>query len=259
MRRKNKSKAWLYVIPVSVLIALLVISSAFALRVYLAQRREQNNLARLREEFQTEETSENETSVFVNRYESVMEQNGDFACWLSIPDTSIDYPVMKSSESDPEYYLRRGFDKEYSFAGSLFIGGGCNLDSDSFIIYGHNMDTDTMFGELDRYADPDYALTHRFINIGTPTEDRVYRVYAAFQTRIYGADENVFKYYEQIGALDAPAYRDTVAQIRAMSMIDLTDAPQYPAQLLFLSTCSYHTKNGRFVVAAYRIPADETT
>ncbi len=30
------------------------------------------------------------------------------------------------------------------------------------------------------------------------------------------------------------------------------------AQLLFLSTCSYHTKNGRFVVAAYRTYADET-
>jgi hypothetical protein len=55
-----------------------------------------------------------------------------------------------------------------------------------------------------------------------------------------------------------PTYRDTVAQVRSMSMIDLADAPQYPAQLLFLSTCSYHTKNGRFVVAAYRTYADET-
>jgi sortase B len=258
MRRK-KAKAWLYVIPVSILVAVLVISSGFALRVYLAERRDQNSLARLREEIKTEKPPENETTTFVNRYESVMEQNADFACWLNIPDTSIDYPVMKTSEDDPEFYLRRGFDKEYSFAGTLFIGGGCNLDSDSFIIYGHNMDTDTMFGELDRYADPDYALKHRFINIGTPTEDRVYRVYAAFQTRIYSADENVFKYYEQIGALDEPAYRDTVAQIRSMSMFDLADAPQYPAQLLFLSTCSYHTKNGRFVVAAYRTYADEKT
>ena len=256
MQRKNKRNAWFYLIPASILIAALVFSSARALLVYLPQRRDQNNLDRLRQEIQTGDPAES-TTACVNRYESVMAQNGDFACWLKIPDSSIDYPVMKSSEDDPEFYLRRSFEKEYSFAGCLFIGGGCNLDSDSFIIYGHNMDTDTMFGELDRYADPDYALKHRLIQIGTPTEDRTYRVFAAFQSRIYSADENVFKYYEQIGSLDELTYRDTVTQIRSMSMIDLADAPQYPAQLLFLSTCSYHTKNGRFVVAAYRTDTDD--
>lgn len=255
MRRKKKF-AWFYVIPAAILIALFVFSSIRALRVYLPQRQEQNEFDRLREEIPSEEP-EKSTSSFVNRYASVMEENGDFACWLKIPDSVIDYPVMKTSEDDPEFYLRRGFDKEYSFAGCLFIGGGCNLDSDAFIIYGHNMDTATMFGELDLYADPDYALQHRTIHIGTPTEDRIYRVYAAFQTRIYAPEDNVFKYYERLGALEEPLYRDTVAEVRSMSMIDLADAPQYPAQLLFLSTCSYHTQDGRFVVAAYRADAGE--
>ena len=258
MRRKKRNTGWLYLIPVTVLIALLVVSSYRALRVYLPQWREQRDFAELREALPTEapeepENPEETSTTFVNRYKSVMEKNGDFACWLKIPDTAIDYPVMKTSEDDPEFYLRRGFDKKYSFAGCLFIGGGCNLDSDSFIIYGHNMDTDSMFGELDRYADPDYALKHRLIRIGTPTENRRYRVFAAFQTKIYDESANVFKYYERIGALDELTYLDTVSNIRTMSMIDLADAPQYPAQLLFLSTCSYHTKNGRFVVAAYRV------
>ena len=261
MRRKKKI-AWSYVIPAAILIAVLVFSSILALRIYLPQRREQQVFERLKQEIASDpaptEAEQAETTAFVNRYEDVMAQNGDFACWLQIPDSVIDYPVMKTSEDDPEFYLRRGFDKTYSFAGCLFIGGGCNLDSDSFIIYGHNMDTATMFGELDLYADPDYALQHPLIHIGTPTEDRVYRVYAAFQTRIYAPEDNVFKYYQRIGSLDAPTYLDTVKQVRSMSMIDLADAPQYPAQLLFLSTCSYHTKNGRFVVAAYRADADET-
>ena len=258
MHRKKKSIAWLYLLPVTVLIALLVFSSYRALRVYLPQWREQRGFAELREALPTEppeasEASEEISTTFVNRYKSVMEKNGDFACWLKIPDTAIDYPVMKTSEDDPEYYLRRDFNKKYSIAGCLFIGGGCNLDSDSFVIYGHNMDTDSMFGALDRYADPDYALEHRLIRIGTPTENRRYRVFAAFQTKIYDENANVFKYYERIGSLDEPTYLDTVSNIRTMSMIDLADAPQYPAQLLFLSTCSYHTKDGRFVVAAYRV------
>ena len=251
MRWKKKSYSRLYLIPVAVLIVVLVASSVNALQIYLPQRQEQNNFARLREEIPSEDPSERSTS-FVNRYESVMARNGDFACWLTIPDAVVDYPVMKSSEEDPEFYLRRGFDKKYSSAGCLFIGGGCNLDSDSFIIYGHNMDADTMFGELDLYMDTNYAMKHRLIRIGTPTEDRVYRVFAAFQTRIFDPEDDVFKYYEQIGSLDETAYRETVEQVGALSMIHLADAPQYPAQLLFLSTCSYHTKDGRFVVAAYR-------
>ena len=251
MRRNKKSYSWLYLIPVAVLIVVLVASSVNALQIYLPQRREQNNFARLREEIPSEDPSESSPS-FVNRYESVIARNRDFACWLTIPDAVVDYPVMKSSEEDPEFYLRRGFDKKYSSAGCLFIGGGCNLDSDSFIIYGHNMDADTMFGELDLYMDTNYAMKHRLIRIGTPTEDRVYRVFAAFQTRIFDPEDDVFKYYEQIGSLDETAYRETVEQVGALSMIHLADAPQYPAQLLFLSTCSYHTKDGRFVVAAYR-------
>ncbi len=255
MHHKKKRIAWLYVIPVIALVAVFVVSSYCALRIYLPQRKEQNSFAELREELPSDAQDEQEevSTTFVNRYKSVMEKNGDFACWLKIPDTAIDYPVMKTSEDDPEFYLRRGFDKKYSFAGCLFIGGGCNLDSDSFIIYGHNMDTDSMFGELDRYVDPDYAVLHRLIKIGTPTENRRYRVFAAFQTKIYDESANVFKYYERLGSLDQQTYLDTVEHIRGMSIYDLSDAPQYPAQLLFLSTCSYHTKDGRFVVAAYRV------
>ena len=255
MRLTKKNSALFYLIPVTLLTATLLFCSIHALRIYLPQRRDENSMASLRQEIVTESGTDR-SHPYVNPYKAVMAQNGDFACWLKIPDSIIDYPVMKTSENDPEYYLRRGFDKKYSYAGCLFIGGGCNLDSDSFIIYGHNLDADIMFGELDLYADPSYALKHRQIQIGTPTEARTYRVFAAFQTRVSDKDDGSFKYYEQIGSLDEPTYRDTVAQIRALSLIDLADAPQYPAQLLLLSTCSYHTKNGRFVVAAYRVNKD---
>ncbi len=256
MRPKKKRYALFYLIPVAVLTAVLVFALVRAVRIYLPQRQEQNEFVSLKQAIPAEDPGVS-TTAFVNRYEAVMAQNSDFACWLTIPDSVVDYPVMKTSEDDPEFYLRRGFDKQYSHAGCLFIGGGCNLDSDSFIIYGHNMETEIMFGELDLYSDPDYAAEHRLIRIGTPTEDRVYRVYAAFQTRIYDRDDDVFKYYERIGSLDEQTYRDTVEKVRSMSLIDLADAPQYPAQLLFLSTCSYHTKNGRFVVAAYRTQVDD--
>ena len=186
-------------------------------------------------------------------YEPLLRQNPDFAGWMTIEDTVVDYPVMKSSEDDPEYYIHRDFYGKSSYSGCLFIGGGCDIDSDSYIIYGHNMNNDTMFGDLDEYADYDYAMAHPEIHFCTPRGDWVYRVYAAFQTRVYRDRDDVFKYYEKIGELGREEYDQTVESVRRMSMLSLPYAPTYPEQLLFLSTCSYHTQDGRFVVAAYRV------
>ncbi len=179
--------------------------------------------------------------------------NPDYVGWLTADDTLIDYPVMKSAEDSPEYYLHRDFYGNDSVAGCLFIGEGCNSDSTSFVIYGHNMNNDSMFGALDAYYDYTYAEQHRDIRFYVNNEERIYRVFAAFQTKIYDDRDNVFKYYEAVGDLDQETYEQTVAHVRALSEPKLADAPAYPAQLLFLSTCSYHTDDGRFVVAAYRI------
>ena len=40
---------------------------------------------------------------------SLQVQFPDVQGWLTIPDTGIDYPVLKSSVDDPEYYLRRNY------------------------------------------------------------------------------------------------------------------------------------------------------
>ena len=54
-------------------------------------------------------------------YASLAEQNPDYAGWLKIPGTRIDYPVM-SRASDPEYYLHRAFDGSRSSGGTPFLG-----------------------------------------------------------------------------------------------------------------------------------------
>ena len=56
-------------------------------------------------------------------YLSLHEQNPDFIGWLTIPGTRVDYPVMFTPE-DPEYYLRRAFDRSASQSGTPFIGEG---------------------------------------------------------------------------------------------------------------------------------------
>jgi sortase B len=240
----NKKKiAWNYIIPAVILIGILVFAIVKSLGIYLPQERQENEYKTLKQSVITRDQNEN---VRYN-YADLSARNSDFRAWLHIEGTEIDYPVMQSEE--PEFYLRRNFDKEYSRAGSLFIGEGCDLDSESFIIYGHNMSIDTMFGTLDRYADADFALKHREILLSTPESDRTYRVFAAFRTSI---SNDAFPYYEAVGKIGSEKYTDSVERFRAMSEVDFADAPDYPSQLMILSTCSYHTGNGRFVVVSYR-------
>lgn len=48
-------------------------------------------------------------------------------------------------------------------------------------------------------------------------------------------------------------YESIVQSLRDLSLYAIPAAPEYPQQILMLSTCSYHTDDGRFVVAAYRV------
>ncbi|MBR0411416.1 MAG: class B sortase [Eubacterium sp.] len=255
-----------FIIPAFILIVILCYALIRAMLIYIPLRREKNDFNRLREAIHItaddqkankgdkgQDSKNNSSDQALSPFKELAEENSDFTGWLSIADTEIDYPVMKSAEDDPEYYLHRDFKGEKSYSGCLFIGGGCHEDSLSFIIYGHNMSNETMFGGLDKYGDYEYAVSHKDIRFITPEEKRVYRVFAAFQTKVNADRDDVFKYYEEIGDLSQEEYEDTVESIRRMSVISTPSAPQYPAQLLLLSTCSYHTEDGRFVVAAYRI------
>lgn len=276
-RKRYKTPAIYYVIAI-ILIGILAFSGYQALKIYLPQSKESRDFEAIKEEAGIEDVNAKEiigstedsgadtpsdisersgtgssAAADTEPFRRLSGVNSDFVGWLSIEDTVIDYPVMKSSESDPEFYLHRDFDKNYSYSGTLFIGEGCNADSDAFVIYGHNMNAGTMFGSLDSYKSGSFALEHKDIVFRTPKENRVYRVFAAFQTTLLPEGADGFAYYRSVGKLTEGEYDTALENIRQMSLISMNDSPEYPEQILFLSTCYYHTDEGRFVVAAYRI------
>lgn len=182
-------------------------------------------------------------------YAALQGENADYAGWLKIPGTRIDYPVM-DRESDPEYYLRRAFDGSHASGGTLFLGEASGVDTECLIIYGHNMKNGSMFGTLDSYKQADYWKEHpliRFYVDGTP---RTYEIFAAVETRVLYEDEDGFRYYRYDGDLSEEEYGELITWLCGHSAYDTGILPEYGEQILMLSTCSYHTKDGRFVVAA---------
>ena len=227
----------------------LVVSLYKALSVYFPQKQEQNRFSEYRQIIRQESNPDAESGV--SKYAPLKEHNSDFAGWLTVSDTEIDYPVVMPPADDSEYYLHRDFDKNYSYSGTPFIGENCDVNSDIFVIYGHNMKTGAMFGTLDKYADQDWASLHRDFVFETPDEHRIYRVFATFRTKVNSKNE--FRYFDYAGNHSDEDYVRIIGELSSKSETKAEEVPAGRHQILILSTCSYHTDNGRFAVAAYRI------
>lgn len=196
-------------------------------------------------------TEQEEEPVRVHNYEELYNMNPDFIGWLCIDGTKINYPVMHTPE-DSQYYIYRDFCGKKTASGTPFMGGDCTVDSDSIIIHGHNMKNDTMFGSLDEYRSRDYWKEHPVIKFDTLEEDREYEIFSVFTTRLLYENETGFRYYGYVGDLSEEYFNEFVGQAIRASHYDTGIVPEYGDQILMLSTCSYHTENGRLVVAAYR-------
>lgn len=194
--------------------------------------------------------TDDEDGRFASEYEALAEKNPDFWGWIKIEGTQLSYPVMYTPD-DPEHYLRRDFDGNYSTHGVPFLDGACLDDCGNYIIYGHHMKDGTMFGTLISYAKKDYWEAHPIIQLNTSEGQSTYTILAAFYAKVYNKDDSaVFRYYQYADLTDPDLFNEYVEQIKLASLYD-TDVDTQPGdQLLTLSTCSYHTEDGRFVVVA---------
>lgn len=198
------------------------------------------------------DTQQIATDTVYTEYVSLYEENNDFVGWLHIDNTNIDYPVMCTPE-DPEYYLHRAFDRSDSQGGTPFISKDSTIDSDFYIIYGHNMKNDTMFGTLDYYTKKSFWEANPRFSFTTVTEQREYEVFAALKTRVLRKNETGYRYYFQVGDLTEDAFDVLIDWFRQNALYDTGIIPTYGEQIVVLSTCSYHEENGRFIIVARRV------
>ena len=182
------------------------------------------------------------------QYQELFMQNPDLIGWLTIDGTSIDYPVMWTLE-DPEYYSHRGFDKEDSNNGLLFMDELSSVDEfgGNVIIYGHNMKNGSMFADLLNYESESYWDSHKTIQFDTLTESRVYEIAAVVKSN--DVEELPFEFTT---ARDDGA-EDVIENMESASLYDTGVDMAYGDDFLTLATCDYSVDDGRLVVMAKRI------
>ena len=101
------------------------------------------------------------------------EINPDVIGYVYIPDSVIEYPILKKEGSD-DYYLKHTIDGKLGYPGCICVENftSSNLDDTVTILYGHNMRNGTMFGSLHKmYRDSEYRDSHKYVYVYT--EDSV--------------------------------------------------------------------------------------
>ncbi len=189
----------------------------------------------------------------LDEYAGLYAENSDTIGWLKIDGMTIDYVVMQAPD-EINKYLRHDFYGKDSTRGCLFVDEYCDIfNSDNIIIYGHNMKDGSMFGTLDSYADESFYAEHKIIRFDTIYEKHSYEVVAAISTSIPAKDEDVFRYYEYTSSNDEETFLDYADFIEKNKLYDTGVEINPGDKLLTLSTCAYHTTDGRFVIVARQI------
>ena len=147
----------------------------------------------LKTESRAPETAKTQENTVVSQTETILTVDfdglnskckfGSVAGWLICDGTHINYPVMQCDDNN--YYLHRLSDGTDNFSGSLYTDFRCaeNFTGTNTIIYGHNMASGAMFGELARYIkDADYFESHPEMLLITPNGNYRVEIFCAFVT-----------------------------------------------------------------------------
>ena len=155
------------------------------------------------------------------------ELSDDAVAWLTIDNTSIDYPVMQGRNND-EYINKDPFG-EFSLSGSIFLDSRNRAGfSDPYsILYGHHMEHGAMFGSLDDFIKQEYFDQHRTGTlITTSGQDYTIRLFAACKADATektvfdppeSTNEKLLQYLKQHAAVFEPQGVDAQSRILAMS------------------------------------------
>jgi len=202
-------------------------------------------------------------------YQALYEENSDLIGWIKIENTKIDYPVMQTKE-EPQYYLRRNFDKKYDSLGTPFADYRCEVLSPrsyNVIIYGHYTDSDAMFRWLLNYGLKAWYEKNKIIQFDTLMEKGTYEVVAAFY---YNASEVILKdfgdekseesyeFYNYIELDNAEGFEHFAELIEKRKLYETQTNFDETDELLTLICCapkeySGIEEEGRFVVVAKKV------
>ena len=257
----HHSKAWAWILLLLSLFGLIGVGTAYAINHFHNQPIQQSLSQLSTDPVQTRQLASSRPN-WADQFNGLRRQNTDLQAILTIPETSINHPVMHTpnDSENEDFYLRRNFAKRDDIKGTLFFDKRNNLMTrdQNLIIYGHNFPDGSMFGELEKYKNPDFYQQHRFLYLyrakqsdnKTIYQTEKYQIFAVFRSKVYYSTDRVFKYYQFYNAKSSDELKGIINSIKSMVLYS-TEAINnitIDDQFLTLSTCEYSQDHGRLVI-----------
>lgn len=191
---------------------------------------------------ETQKTAYESPVDFVSLYK----QNPDIYSWIRIDGTCVDYPIVQKN-GDNSFYHRRDFLGNSNWNGCIYTEDYNALDFDDkvTVVYGHNIYSGKMFGDLINYTDPEYFKAHSKMTVYLPQGEKHYELYGA----ITFDNRHLLHYSDYNDPLQFEELVDTLKSTRNLtSAISDSVTVDGDDRLVILSTCYYNQKDKRFLV-----------
>ena len=247
------------IIIIVIMIIILISSSSYLVYHFYNEWKNKEDMQKLSNAVDEAIINDNaegnmENIELLNELQELKKENSDLIGWLKIEGTNINYPVLQK-ENDNDYYANHNFKKEVSELGSIFLDKDCGIENptDNFLIYGHRNTGGQMFETLTNYKEESFYTEHPTFQFATLDEVSEYQIIAVFQSQVYLKSQNVFKYYFFKDAKNKEEFDEYIENVKRLSIYEIEETANYGDQLITLSTCDYHTEDGRFAVVAKKI------
>ena len=176
---------------------------------------------------------------------SLKKENPDTYGWIKIEGTNIDYPVVKRGDND--YYLDHAYTGEYLPVGAIFADYRTSdifSDNLNLVIYGHNVNTGSMFGSLKDFLNKDFFYNKKIY---------VYTMDGIFTYRPFSIHETAYDSgFIDTGFDSWDSYVKFLNQIASDSKLKTPDdmVLDENTRILTLSTCTNGAADNRLALHA---------
>ena len=178
----------------------------------------------VKEDYKTQNENQKNIKSKIN-WNTLNSINKDIVGWIEIPDTNINYPILKDENL---YYLNHNFERKNNKNGSIFIRNQ-DLSKDMEIeIYGHNMKNGTMFANLSKFMNEDFFEKNSKIYIYTKETMFEGNIFAVYTKNVNEESESIkgLNLYEKL-------------EYYKMQSVNSRNIEESTHKIIKLVTCSY--------------------
>lgn len=164
----------------------------------------------------------------------------DVVGWIYCPGTPINYPIVQAEDND--YYLYRLINGKENKCGTLFMDfrNAADFSDWNTLIYGHNMNNDSMFGVVPDYVSQKFYEKHPLWYLLTEEKSYVIELVGGYVTP---ADSEAYLLPTDQAGRDL-LYQKASTSSTFQSHVSVSGDDV----LITCSTCVYDYENARYVL-----------